>query len=108
MRPSKYFKLIIGVPTTHADQIRQALGKAGAGQQGNYFFCSSSHPSIGRFQPLPGAHPTIGKVGKLETVDEETIETVCHEDLLATVIAAVKAAHPYEEPAIDIVPRFEV
>jgi hypothetical protein len=54
--------------------------------------------------PLKGAHPTIGKVGKLEVVKEEKIETVCERSVLKKVLAAVKKVHPYEAPAIDVYP----
>lgn len=108
LKESDYVKIVICVPATHAAAVRDALGNAGAGQQGNYDFCSSSYPSVGRFRPLNGAHPAIGEVGAFEQVAEETIETICHKDKLKQVVEAVKKAHPYEEPAIDIVPRFEV
>ncbi len=108
MNKSDYFKLNIIVPVTHGDEVREALGKAGAGRQGNYAYCSSSYSSLGRFKPLPGAEPAIGTVGQLEAVAEETISTICHRDLIPSVIAAVKAVHPYEEVPIDILPRFEV
>ncbi len=108
LHESNYVRLIVAVPTTHADLIRQALGEARAGQQGNYAYCSGSYPSTGRFKPLPGANPAIGKVGELETVAEETITAICHRDLLPTVIAAIKKVHPYEEVPIDIIPRLEL
>ncbi len=108
MRQSNYVRLIVSVPITHADAIREALGQAGAGQQGNYSYCSGSYPSTGRFKPLTGANPAIGRVGELETVAEETITTICHQDLLPQVVAAIKKVHPYEAVPIDIIPRFEV
>lgn len=108
LQQSDFFKIQVMVPTSHADLIREALGKAGAGKQGNYEYCSGSIRQTGRFRPLSGATPSIGEVGKLETVEEEFIQTLCHKDLLGQVIAEVKKVHPYEEPAIDIFPRFEV
>ncbi|MBI4053922.1 MAG: hypothetical protein HY397_01175 [Candidatus Doudnabacteria bacterium] len=98
----------IAVPVTHAGQIREALAQAGAGVQGNYDHCSGSWRGIGRFRPLSGARPAIGREGQIEEVEEELIETLCHEDLLEKVIAEVKKVHPYEEPAIDIIPRLEI
>lgn len=101
-------KLQIGVPVSHADAIRKALGEAGAGQQGLYSHCSGSFPIIGRFIPLEGAKPHIGAVGTSQEVEEEIIQTLCHKDRLKTVLEAVRAAHPYEEPPIDILPRLEL
>ena len=95
-------KLIVTVPSSHADVVREAMGKAGAGRVGNYEFCSFSTKGVGRFRPLEGAHPAIGSVGQLESVDEERIEVTCSSELVADVIAAIKSVHPYEEPAIDV------
>ncbi len=108
LKQSDFIKISVGVPVHSADKVRKALGEAGAGKQGNYDFCSASYRQTGRFRPLAGANPAIGKIGKLEEVEEETIETICHKDLVEKVIAAVKKVHPYEEPAIDIMPRFDI
>ena len=97
-------KLVIFVPENHADAIREALGKNGAGKVGDYEYCTFSTKGVGRFLPLETAHPAIGEVGKLETVPEERIETVCYKKDLDKIIAAVKKAHPYEEVALDIYP----
>ena len=108
LKESDYVKIKVTVPVNKAAIVREALGKAGAGKQGNYNYCSSSSATMGRFQPLSGAKPAIGSVGKLEEIPEEMIETICHKDLVAKVIKAVKEVHPYEEPAIDIIPRLEI
>ena len=105
---SQNVKLRIMVPVESADKIRQVLGEVGASSQGNYRFCSGSYRQTGRFMPILGAEPTIGQVGGMETVEEEVIETLCHRDLVEGVLEAVKAAHPYEEPAIDIIPLLAV
>lgn len=97
-------KLVVFVPETHTDIVRRAMGEAGAGVIGNYDYCSFSIKGIGRFKPLKGAKPAIGEVGKLEEVKEERIETVCPEEKLDKVIAAIKKVHPYEEVAFDIYP----
>lgn len=105
---SQYVKLRIMVPVASADTIRKVLGEQGAGTQGNYRFCSGSYRQTGRFLPITGADPNIGEVGKMESVEEEVIETLCHREIVEDVIAAVKKAHPYEEPAIDIIPLLAV
>jgi hypothetical protein len=97
-------KLVVFVPSTHADRVRQAMGDAGAGQIGNYGYCSFSAGGTGRFKPLAGANPAIGAVGAMEAVAEERIECVCDRALARAVIAAIRDAHPYEEVALDIYP----
>lgn len=97
-------KIIVFVPAPHAAAVRNAMGKAGAGLVGDYAHCSFSVKGIGRFLPLPTAHPTIGKAGKMEEVIEERIETVCYKKDLKKIIAAIKRIHPYEEVALDVYP----
>ena len=97
-------KIVIFVPETHADIVRKVMGKAGAGLVGDYKHCSFSTKGIGRYVPLPSAHPAIGKIGKLEEVVEERIETVCYRKDLNKIIFAIKKVHPYEEVAIDVYP----
>jgi hypothetical protein len=101
---SEMVKIVIFVPLSHADVVRDAMGKAGAGKIGNYTFCTFSSKGFGRFKPEDGAHPAIGEVGKLEEVEEERIETVCERKILKQVIEAAKKVHPYEEVAFDVYP----
>jgi hypothetical protein len=100
----KQYKIVTFVPAKDGDKIREAMGKAGAGKIGNYTFCTFTTPGTGRFTPGEGAHPAIGEVGKPEKVEEEKIETVCSEEFLKQTIKAIRAAHPYDEPAIDVYP----
>ncbi|OGB75084.1 hypothetical protein A2810_00850 [candidate division Kazan bacterium RIFCSPHIGHO2_01_FULL_49_10] len=101
---SNNVKIVVFVPESHADAVRQAMSGAGAGKIGNYTNCSFSSKGIGRFQPEAGANPAIGEVGKLEAVEEGRIEMVCPREVLTSVIAAIKKVHPYEEVAYDIYP----
>lgn len=96
-------KLTVFVPEAAADEVRAALAEAGAGRIGDYDSASFSSAGRGRFRPLDGATPTIGAVGELESVDEVRIEVVLERADRATVIAAMLAVHPYEEPAYDVV-----
>jgi hypothetical protein len=100
----KRFKIVVYVPETHADKLREAMGNAGAGKIGNYTHCTFTSKGTGRFKPEEGANPTIGEVGKLEAVEEERIETLCSEEKLKDVLRAIKEVHPYEEPATDVYP----
>ena len=97
------YKVAVYVPASHSEQVRQAMGDAGAGHIGAYSHCSFSVTGEGRFLPLEGTNPYIGHVGTVETVQEERIETVVPKKLLGKVLAAMEAAHPYEEIAYDVV-----
>ncbi len=101
---STHVKIVVFVPETHTDIVREVMGKAGAGKIGNYSHCSFSSKGIGRFKPEDGANPHIGEVGKFEEVVEERIETVCSRDKLQEVISAIKDVHPYDEVALDVYP----
>ncbi len=101
---SKNVKIVVFVPETHTDMVREAMGKAGAGVIGNYSFCTFSTKGIGRFKSEQGANPHIGKIGKSEEVVEERIETVCPREKLEAVIKAIKEVHPYDEVALDVYP----
>lgn len=97
-------KIVVYAPESHAEALRQAMGEAGAGKIGNYDFCTFSVKGTGRYKPNDQAKPFIGKVGNLEEVAEERIETVCDRDRLEQVLQAIRKVHPYEEPATDIYP----
>jgi hypothetical protein len=95
-------KLVVFVPAEALDAVRDALFAAGAGRIGNYERCSWSTAGIGTFRPLPGAEPAIGEVGAEEHVAELRLETVFPAERHDDVVAALRGAHPYEEPAFDI------
>jgi hypothetical protein len=97
-------KLVVFVPAEALDAVRDAVFAAGAGRIGNYERCSWYAEGTGTFRGLPGASPTVGTVGADERVSELRLETVFPEDRHSDVIAALRAAHPYEEPAFDIYP----
>ena len=100
----KRYKIVIYVPETHADVLREAIGATGAGRIGNYSHCTFTLKGTGRFKPEEGANPTQGEVGKLEEVSEDRIETVCDGAHLTAVLEAIRKVHPYEEPATDVYP----
>lgn len=100
-------KIVTFVPLSHADAVRDALGNAGAGQIGEYSFCSFTSIGKGRFVPSEAAKPHIGAPGKPEIADEERIEVVCDKKHAKAVISAMRAAHPYEEVAFDIYPLLD-
>lgn len=96
-------KLTVFVPEQAADDVRRALAAAGAGRIGNYDHASFSSRGEGRFRPLPGADPAVGSVGDVETVAEIRVEVVLDRKLRSRAVRAMLDAHPYEEPAYDVV-----
>lgn len=100
----KKYKIVVYVPEANADELREAMGAAGAGKIGNYSHCMFTIKGTGQFRPLEGANPTIGEVGTLERVAEDRIETLCSAESLHAVLKAIKDVHPYEEPATDVYP----
>jgi len=103
----QFVKIAVFVPVSHAETMREVLAKNGCGHIGNYDSCSFSIKGVGRFRPLEGAAPFVGEAGKIEEVEEERIETICPRGRLDEVMAAIKKAHPYDEPAVDVYPLFD-
>jgi dinuclear metal center YbgI/SA1388 family protein len=101
---TKLKKLVVFVPESHGDIVREALGRAGAGFIGNYSHCSFSGSGTGRFMPGADTHPYIGKTGQLEAVEEVRIETIVPEALVKKAVSAMIKVHPYEEVAYDLYP----
>lgn len=99
--PQRY-KLVVNVPLTHADAVRQALGEAGAGRASHYSHCSFSIRGTGRFTPGAAANPHIGRPGKPEQVEEEQIQVDVMDHDMQAVVAALKSTHPYEEIGYEI------
>lgn len=87
--------------------VRNAMCEAGAGVIGNYSFCTTSTKVIGTFIHNENARPHIGTKNKLEYVEEEKLEAVCDLSKVRQVISRIREVHPYEEPAIDIVPLLD-
>jgi dinuclear metal center YbgI/SA1388 family protein len=97
-------KIVTFIPVGPAiTAVHDALAEAGAGQIGDYSHCSFATAGTGQFKPLPGAKPTLGEVGTLERVAETRLEMVLPRHRRSAVIGALRATHPYEEPAFDIV-----
>ena len=96
-------KLVTFVPEADAERVVDALAAAGAGRLGDYERCAFTSAGTGTFTPLAGADPAIGRVGEREQVAETRIEMVLARHRRTAVVAALRAAHPYEEPAFDLV-----
>ena len=100
-------KIFVTVPQENLDEVRNAMCNAGAGIIGNYTFCTTSVKSVGTFIPGENANPYIGENNKLEYVEEDKLEVICDVEKVKNVIQELRKAHPYEEPAIDIVPLID-
>ena len=103
----KKVKIIVTVPKENTEEVRSAICKEGAGVLGNYTYCSMTTKCIGTFKPNENANPYIGEKNKLEYVEEDKLEVICPVELVKKVIAKLKEFHPYEEPAIDIIPLLD-
>jgi len=97
-------KLVVFVPAEALDAVRDAVFEAGAGRIGDYERCSWYTEGTGTFFAGAGAEPSVGEKGREERVPELRLETVFPEDRHDDVIAALRRAHPYEEPAFDVYP----
>ncbi|WP_461538505.1 NGG1p interacting factor NIF3 [Spongorhabdus nitratireducens] len=96
--------LCFTVPTTHLEEVKNAVFAAGAGRYQDYECSCWQTPGHGQFQALSGSNPFIGEKGKVEVVEEYKVETFFQEQYQQQVIKALKQAHPYEEPAYQIWP----
>jgi len=97
-------KLVVFVPAEALDAVRDAVFEAGAGRIGDYERCSWYTEGTGTFFAGEAADPSVGEKGQEERVPELRLETVFPEDRQADVVAALRRAHPYEEPAFDVYP----
>jgi len=95
-------KLVVFVPVDDADRVLDAVTTAGAGSIGSYDRCAWTTTGTGTFRPLPGADPAVGEVGRVEHVTEARLEVVLPRHRRARVLRAMLEAHPYEEPAYDL------
>lgn len=100
-------KIFVTIPLENVEEIRNAVCESGAEIIGDYSFCTSSTKSIGTFKPNDNANPYIGKNNNLEFVEEEKLEFVCDIDKVKNVLSKLRKVHPYEEPAIDIIPLLD-
>jgi hypothetical protein len=96
------YKLCYFVPESHLESTKAALFTRGAGRIGDYDSCAWQCEGVGQFRPLSGSQPFLGQQGTLETAKEYKVEVVCEEHLIKQALAALKDAHPYEEPAYEV------
>jgi dinuclear metal center YbgI/SA1388 family protein len=97
-------KIVVFTPAGDLEAVVRALSESGAGVIGRYRECTFRTPGTGTFRAMAGADPAVGRVGRREEVEELRVEAVAPLALAEEVAAAVRAAHSYEEPAIDVYP----
>ena len=103
----KKVKIIVTVPVENTEEVRNAICNEGAGVIGNYTYCSMTTKCIGTFKPNDEANPYMGEKNKLEFVEEEKLEVICNINIVKKVLKKLREVHPYEEPAIDIIPLID-
>ena len=99
--------ITVTVPKENAEELRKAICDAGAGVIGDYTYCTSNSITKGTFIPNILANPYIGEIEILEVVEEEKIDSVCDIKILKQVLKKLREAHPYEEPAINLIPLID-
>ncbi len=97
------YKVSVFVPKTDFEDVKKAMCQAGAGQLGDYEDCVFYNEGIGSFKPVGEATPHIGSINKVEIVEEIKLESIVTKKYLSQVINQMIKAHPYEEPAFDII-----
>ena len=98
------YKLVFFVPEAHAETVKEALFKAGAGRYDSYDSCSWQTLGQGQIKPLENSEPFIGKKGEIEHVAEYRVEMVCNDDDIKHVLSTLVSVHPYEVPAYEVWP----
>ena len=102
------FKLIYYVPESYLETTKLAIFEAGAGGIGNYEHCAWQVLGTGQFKPVKGAKPFIGELDTLEQIPEWRVETIVPEEKAKAVAQALKASHPYEEPAFEFLQIIDI
>lgn len=103
----KRVKIVVTVPVGDTESIMHVMCEAGAGIIGEYSYCSMASKCVGSSMPSDKAHPYIGTSNQIEYIEEDKLEVVCDVEKVKTVLTALREAHPYEEPAIDIIPLID-
>ncbi len=97
------YKICVYIPESHLELVKSALFAAGVGKIGQYDCCAWQSKGLGQFRALQGSKPFIGELDQIERVVEYKVELVCAVQKIESAIKALKAAHPYETPAYDVI-----
>ncbi|MDQ5913769.1 MAG: hypothetical protein QG623_388 [Patescibacteria group bacterium] len=104
MNSSSRVKFVVHCPIESGDQIREAIGRAGGGEIGDYSFCSFTIVGNGRSMGNSSAKPVYGEKGVVSSSPEERVEVTVTRDKIKSVIEEVLNVHPYDEPTYDVYP----
>ncbi len=104
MSKQQELMIIVGTPAEAVDRVLEAIAEAGGGVIGDYSHCAFVSSGQGRFKPSAAANPHVGDIGQVNSVDEMQIQTFCSRAAAKAVVQAIRAAHPYEEPVIYLIP----
>ena len=96
--------IIVGTPAEAVDRVLDAIAQAGGGMIGHYSHCAFVTSGQGRFKPDSTANPHKGDIGQINAVDEMQIQSFCSRATAKAIVQAIRAAHPYEEPVIYLLP----
>lgn len=102
------YQLIFYVPATHLETVKNAVFSAGAGDFGDYDQCAWQILGQGQFRPNANSQPYLGQPERLETVPEYKVEMICVAERINAAVAALLAAHPYQQPAYAIYKMLEI
>jgi len=95
-------KLVFFVPESHLETVKSAVFAAGAGRIGRYDHCCWQIQGEGQFRPLPGSNPALGEHFQLHQLMEYRVEMVCDDACIVAAVSALRAVHPYEMPAFEV------
>jgi hypothetical protein len=93
------YVLVVYVPMSHINEVKQAMFDQGAGKIGDYEHCCWQVEGIGQFRALKGAQPFVGEINDVHKEPEMRIELMLTDDEIKPALNAMIDAHPYEEPA---------
>ncbi len=101
---SPVYKIGICIPEEYLEKLMDSLDSVIGRDESKYSRVFSYWPVKGTWRTMDGAHPFNGVPGEITVADEIRVEFIINEELLKKTISAVVKCHPYEEPAIDIIP----
>ncbi|MBL8118849.1 MAG: hypothetical protein J0L63_17720 [Anaerolineae bacterium] len=99
--------VVVSAPSEAVPALLDAISAAGGGIIGHYTHCAFTSVGVGHFKPDDAANPHVGQVARINEVDETRIETFCERAQAKQVAAAIRKAHPYEEPVIYLLPLLD-
>ena len=102
--PEGFYKISVGIPPEFSERLKDAVTAAIEPVYPGYDRAFTEYRTAGTWRPLPGSHPYDGKIMEITTADEMRIEFAVKEKDLAHALEAIVSVHPYEEPAIDVLP----